>query len=190
MIKLFVKFIIFVGVVFVLGEVLMLIIVSQTRPQFTKADAIVVLGAAINTPALTNRTLEGLKLYQQHKADVMILSGGKISDSDISEAQFMEKVIKKNSKQKVNYILEEGSHNTYENLTNTLNKKPDIKSLVIVSDEFHLARGVAIARSLGVKDVYWSAPEPTYYNNKELLYYYGRELVALNNYLPMLIMSK
>ncbi|MEK7161779.1 MAG: YdcF family protein [Patescibacteria group bacterium] len=157
------------------------------RPQIKPADAIVVLGAAINTPALYNRSLQGLKLYQEGDAKIMVLSGGRISDKDISEAGYMRKVIESNSKQPVPLILEEESHSTYENLKNTKAKIGSEKSLVIVSDQYHLARAVIMAKREGFGPVYWSSPEAKYYKNSELAFYYLRELVAMFAYLPKFV---
>lgn len=160
---------------------------AHYRRNIPKTDAVIILGAAINTPALYNRTLEGLHLYQQGKAGVLVLSGGKISSADISEAQYMEKVVKANSAQPVNYIIEDQSHTTYENIRNSKAKLEGKSSIVIVSDQFHLARAVLIAKREGFNHVYWSAPQPDYYNNGDLRYYYTRELVAMLAYLPKLI---
>lgn len=136
--------------------------------------------------------MEGLRLYQDGKADRLVLSGGKISDSDISEAQYMEKVIKRFSDQPVEYILEDQSHSTYENIRNSKQKLQEAGigtdgSIVIVSDEFHLARGVLLAKRAGFETVYWSAPEPDYYSDKDLRFYYFREFMAMLNYLPKFI---
>jgi uncharacterized SAM-binding protein YcdF (DUF218 family) len=147
------------------------------------------LGAAINTPALYNRSLEGLKLYEEGKANEIIASGGKISDEDISEAAYMQKVIKKNSSTTVPVILEDQSRNTFENIKNVKAKAPNVKSIIVVSDEFHLARAVLVARREGFYPVYWDAPEPTYYRRSELFYYYFREAVAIIDYLPKLIVN-
>lgn len=158
--------------------------IPHIHPKMDHADAIIVLGAAINTPALYNRTLEGLRLYEEGKAPVMILSGGRISDSDISEAQYMQKVIKQNSTKPVNMILEQSSHNTYENIRNSKALAPDAKSVIVVSDEFHLARAALTARTNGFSNVSWSYPKPTYYSKSELRKYYLRELAGMINYIP------
>lgn len=163
---------------------------AHWRPEIKKADAIIILGAAINTPALYNRTLEGLKLYDEGKADVLVLSGGKISEPDISEAQYMQKVIKKNSTENVPVILEDQSHNTEENIKNSKAKVPNAKSVIIVSDEFHLARAVLLAKRNGFDPVYWSSPKPTYYNPKELRHYYLREMEAMVGYIPTFIWNR
>lgn len=172
-----------------LADALLIWEVAHNQPEIDHADAIIVLGAAINTPALRNRTLEGLEIYEQGKADVMILSGGKIADEDISEAAYMKKVIDKNAKEKVNYILEEESHNTYDNIKNSKAKLGDKDSIVIVSDSFHLARAVLMAKRAGFETVYWNSPSSGYYSRKELRYYYLREFVAIINYLPKFILG-
>lgn len=154
------------------------------QPEAEKADAIVILGAAINSPALYNRTLAGLKLYQEEKAPVIVLSGGKIAERDISEAGYMQKVINRTATQPVNMILEDQSDNTYDNIKNTRKKIPDAKSLIIVSDRFHIARAYLLARRNGFERVYWDSPQAKYYSVEEMSYYYFREMVAMIWYLP------
>lgn len=166
-------------------------IVAHHRPEIKNADAAIILGAAINTPALSNRTKEGLQLFEEGKVKLLVLSGGKIADADISEAEYMEKVINKNASEPVEYILEENSHSTYDNIKNSKalleQQGKDVKSVVIVSDSFHLARGVLLAKRAGFEDVYWAGPNSGYYSRKELRYYYFREFVAMINYIPKFI---
>lgn len=160
---------------------------SLYRPEIPQTDAAIILGAAINTPALYNRSLEGLRLYQQRKTNLLVLSGGRISDEDISEAAYMKKTILKNEFAPVPFVLEDQSHTTYENIKNSKKLIPDAKSIIIVSDIFHLARGVIMAKREGFAHVYWSAPDPNYYNKKDLAFYYFREFVALIDYIPKFI---
>lgn len=187
--------------------------IANWQPEIEQAESVIILGAAINTPALTNRTLTGLKLYQEGKANELILSGGKIADSDISEAEFMQKVILSNSADPINFVIEDKSHNTYENIkyskeaylrTSRLDpstgavamldvsaewrdEKMKDSSVVIVSDKFHLARAVLLAKREGFETVYWKSPEPTYYPKQQLHYYYFREFVAMISYIPKFI---
>lgn len=157
---------------------------SFYHPAIKKADAAIILGAAINTPALYNRSLEGLKLYQQGKAGLLLLSGGKVADEDISEAKYMQKVILKNGGAAAPMVLENSSRTTYENIKNSKKMRPEVKSIIIVSDRFHLARGVLLALRSGYRPVYWDSPSGSYYNAKEWAYYYFREWVAMLDYLP------
>lgn len=161
---------------------------AKLQPQIPKSDAAIVLGAAIGSPAAYNRALRAAVLVEAGKTDTVVVSGGKISDSDQSEAQYMAKVItSKTSEQKPVIILEPDSHSTYENIKNARAKIPEAKSVVIVSDEFHLARGFLLAKRAGFQDVFWTSPEPDYYKRGELLWYYLREFAAMINYIPHFI---
>ena len=174
-------------VALLIADAVLVLGISQWRPHIGQADAVIILGAAINTPALYNRTLKGLELHEQDKAEAMVLSGGKIADSDISEAEYMERVIHNRASSKAVYVLEDQSHNTYENILHSKAKVPDADSVIIVSDEFHLARAVLMAKRAGFETVYWDAPEPDYYRNTELRFYYAREFVAMLSYIPKFI---
>jgi uncharacterized SAM-binding protein YcdF (DUF218 family) len=94
--KKFFKFLKWLGLAVAAVVVLDLAVIltfANLHPRLEKADAIVVLGAAINSPALHNRSIQGLKLYDENLAPVLVLSGGRISDQDITEATYMKKVI-------------------------------------------------------------------------------------------------
>jgi len=161
---------------------------SYYRPNINqKADAIIILGAAINTPALYNRSLEGLRLYKQGDADVLVLSGGQDYNGAMTEAAYMKKVIDANSEGLAPVLIEDQSHSTYDNIKNSKELIGSGRSVIIVSDEFHLARGVIMAKREGFGPIYWSAPKPTYYSKKELALYYLREMVAMIDYIPKFI---
>ncbi len=175
-----------VALVFLIDTVFV-VFFSLYRPDIPKADAIIVLGAAINTPALDNRSLEGLRLYEEGKGDVIVLSGGVDYPRSISEAAYMQKIIRANQKQDVPLILEDKSRDTFENIKNSKTFIPGASSVIIVSDKFHLARAVLIAKRQGFKKVSWSSPRPYYYDIRELSYYYLREMAAMIEYIPRFI---
>ncbi len=163
-------------VVFVLGA-------AFVEPKLKKVDAIVVMGAAINSPELYSRSLKALELYEQSLAPVMILTGGRISDKDISEAAYAKKVMERNSKEPINVILEDASTNTYENMKNARKLLPEAKSIIVVTDSYHSARSVFMALSVGFKEVLWASADNTA-KPKTSLYHYFREMVALPSYIP------
>ena len=99
----------------------------------------------------------------------------------------MLKVIRKNEKVDVPVVLEDTSGDTYHNINNSKALIPNAKSVIIVSDGFHLARGVLLAKRAGFSTVSWSSPKPYYYNKKELVFYYFREMVAMIDYIPKFI---
>jgi uncharacterized SAM-binding protein YcdF (DUF218 family) len=163
-------------VVFVIGA-------AFVEPNLKKVDAIVVMGAAINSPELYSRSLKALELYEQSLAPVVVLTGGRISDKDISEAAYAKKVMEKNSKGPVNVLLEDSSTNTYENMQNARKLLPEAKSIIVVTDSYHSARSVFMGLSVGFKEVLWAASENTA-KPRTTIYHYFREIVALPSYVP------
>lgn len=184
------KWILAVIAAFLVLDLAVILFFSFYRPPLQKADAIVVLGAAINTPASYNRSLEGLKLYQQGDAPVIVLTGGVDYPHSAPEAVYMQQVILDNATTVPNMLLDVNAKSTFENLQNTKTIDPTAKSIIIVSDGFHLARSVLTAKRLDFGPVYWASPTPAYYNWRELSYYYGREVVAMVDYLPKFVVGK
>lgn len=156
-----------------------------------KVDAVVVLGAKVGTPALKYRTLTGLSYYQQGKTDTLVLSGAQGREEPVTEAAAMLSVIQdeiaKTHSAMPHIILETRSTNTFENIGNAKQLIPNAKSVVIVSDGYHLARSVAIAKHAKFEQVYWDSPRPSYYATLDLAHYYVREAVALVVYAPQLL---
>ena len=80
---------------------------ANTQSQLHQADAIIIMGAAINSPAIYNRTQKALELYEESLAPVLVLSGGRISEEDVTEATYMQRVLQANTGDVLNLILEE-----------------------------------------------------------------------------------
>lgn len=156
-------------------------------PEGQPADAVVVLGAAPNSPAIHNRALKGLELYKTGQAKEIILTGGITSVRDESEAMNMARFLHKGEPILLPLTLEEHSANTFENLDNSKKLVPTANRIVIVSDTYHLPRSFLIAKRLGFTDVYWDSPDSGYYKFSELMWYYGREMVAIVAYIPKLV---
>lgn len=96
----------------------------------------------------------------------------------------MQRILDQNTSHPLNLILDEEAGTTYENIKNAREKLPNASSIIIVSDSYHLARSVIMAKSLGFKKVYYSSPDSGYYKSSELLFYYTREMAAMVSYLP------
>ena len=180
------KYAVIIIAAFLVVDVAIVMFYSFYRPTIQKADAIIILGAAINTPALYNRSLEGLKLYNEGKASVIVLAGGQDFPGSISEAAYMKTVIDTNSNGQVPLILDNQSHTTYENIQDSKQLIGEGKSVIIVSDDYHLARGVLLAKRAGFNPVYWSSPGQPDYSFHELIYFF-REFAAMINYIPKFI---
>ena len=149
-----------------------------------KVDAVVVLGAAPNSPAIRNRAELGREVYEAGLAKTIVLTGGVTSSKDESEAKNMARFLSKNTSTTLPLVLEEHSVNTFENLENSKGLVPGVSSIIIVSDAYHLPRAFLIAKRLGYKDVYWDSPDSGYYRPSELAWYYAREMVAIVAYVP------
>lgn len=175
---------------FILGAIFMvdalLVLGFAYAPaNVNKADAVVVLGAAIKTKRIYYRALEGNRLYQEGSAPLIVLSGGYGEGRNISEAEYMQNVILANfPTSTAPIILESNSHSTYENLINVKAKVANLNSIIIVSDNYHLARSVLLAKALGYKKVYWSHPPEGHYSKSETAYYLLREMAAMISYIP------
>jgi vancomycin permeability regulator SanA len=144
----------------------------------------VVFGAAVwkdDIPSheLYDRTLAGIKLYKNGYIDCLIFSGGK-SKYGSHEADVMKKIAINRG------VLKEDIHLDYEGI-NTLNTLLNLqnsmkKSLVFVSNDFHLARISLIAKKLKISDF---ALHAATYNNGEYFksnYFFWREVVGVIYY--------
>lgn len=160
---------------------------TDLPPQDKPADAVIVLGAAPNSPAIRNRARLGYLLYTDGLAKAIILTGGKTSSKDESEAMNMARFLTSEEPATAPLVLEEQSANTFENLRNSKQLVPTADSIIIVSDSYHLPRAFLTAKSLGFSDVYWDSPNSDYYGSRELAWYYIREVVAIIAYLPKLL---
>ena len=154
------------------------------------ADAAIVLGAKVNinnTPSdpLLNRTDEAVELYKSGLVNWIITTGGQ-GLGYIPESKSARGLAAKQGVPLSKILIETDSHTTYENIQDIVDTahKHNINSVIIVSDRFHLARGVMVAKYFGFKEVYWDYPSVSSYTKKELILNYLREALAIWAYLP------
>ncbi len=159
------------------------------------ADAILVLGAKVNldnTPSnpLYERVTEAAQLYAQNKADYIITTGG-VGLGSIAESKIGAKVAEQQGVPKDKILPESISHNTFQNVEQgrKIAKQYNIKSVIVISDRFHVARGVLVAKHFGFDPVYWDYPNDNYYKNSALIRNYAREALAILFYIPKLYLN-
>lgn len=157
------------------------------------ADAALILGAKVNldeTPSdpLYNRTMTAVNLYKAGKIDYILGTGG-VGLGKSPEAEVAKKVAVKEGVPQEKFLLEKSSHNTYASLEGIKNiaEQNNIKSVIVISDQYHVARGVLFARHFGFKPVYWDYPKITYYEKKDIARNYLREAAAIIAYAPKLL---
>ncbi len=132
----------------------------QLRPSvIEKADAIVVLGAAVwpgerPSPALGNRTREAVELYRAGYAPLIICTGG-VGTYPPSEGRVAARYAAELGVPEGAIRFEEQSTSTWSNAQGAWDagQKEDIKRVIVVSDGFHLARAKRIFADVGFEHV-------------------------------------
>ena len=144
-------------------------------------DYIIVLGAHVDgtrmTLALLERTRRALLYLEENPGTRAVLSGGKGNGERISEAQAMYRYLTEHGIDGERLILEEKSTNTRENLDFSLKLIGSVTpSIGIVTNNFHVFRGVMIGKKCGCRNIY---PVPSRYRSWRLLIYIPREILAI-----------
>lgn len=126
----------------------------------SRADAAVVLGCRIKgnepTPFLLERAKRAADLYKKNKVKYIIVSGGKGSGENLSEAQCMKNILVKEGISEDKILLEDKAKNTRENIkfSNEIIKKNNFNSVIVVSNLFHLRRASILCKKNGVNASY------------------------------------
>ncbi len=157
-----------VCVIFVYFSVLLGLVLSTFYAKGTpNLDYLIVLGAQLkqNGPSYT------LKYRLDKAADYLkdnpntkcIVSGGKGSNESTSEAQGMyDYLITQKHIAKSRILIEDRSKTTTENIQNSRKLLPSSQvSLGIVTNNFHLYRGLHLAKKLGLTNSYGIAAKGT-----------------------------
>ena len=149
------------------------------------ADALIILGAGVNgaTPSLALQTrLDAAAAYLAEHPDIpVVLSGGQGPGEDITEALAMETALRTRFPEKT-FLLEDKATSTAENfrysktLLSAAEIDPESANILIVTNDFHMARACLIAQRQGVHTLRLSAPLPYGWLTVN---YYIREAFAL-----------
>lgn len=143
-------------------------------------DYIVVLGAQVreNGPSrvLQYRLDEAYEYLLDNEETVCIVSGGQGHNEPFSEAQGMYEYLVDKGISPERILMEEKSANTVENLANSsqyFDKETD--RIGVVTNNFHVFRGVRLAKHLGIQNVYGIAAKahPLYLPNNMLREFFG-----------------
>ncbi len=146
-----------------------------------RLDYLIVLGAHVNgdqlSRALRYRVEEARKYLERNPRTRAVLSGGRGEGEWVSEARAMKEYLVRRGMDADRLILEERSTSTAENLRFSLELLPDRqKKIGVVTNQFHVFRGVAIGKKLGCTRI-WGVPAP--YPSWKLIWYSLREVLAL-----------
>lgn len=152
---------------FVLGLIIVLFFTSflfvyglNDNAQYNE-DAIIVLGAAVQgdvpSRSLADRLNTAVKYHKENPEAVIVVSGGKGPQENVTEAYAMEQYLIKNGVSKDKIIKEENATSTYENFLYSkeiLDKNLEAGYKVsFVSNEYHIYRARGIAKKIGLTNV-------------------------------------
>lgn len=125
----------------------------------TRADAIVVLGAAqyngTPSPVLKARLDHALELYKKGVASYVIVTGGNQPGDTTTEAATSANYLLNNGVTDEHILREVQGVSTYDSLRDTaaFTKARDINKVLIVTDGFHELRATLIAEDFGLKAI-------------------------------------
>jgi uncharacterized SAM-binding protein YcdF (DUF218 family) len=131
----------------------------------TKADCIIVLGAAVQgtipSPVFEERIRHGIKLYQAGFASKILFTGGVGEGQQHSEGSIGLRVATQQGIPASDILFEDRSRTTQQNLSEAafVMIKHGLKSAIIVSDPLHMKRAMMMADDLGIEA--FSSPTPT-----------------------------
>lgn len=149
------------------------------------ADYVLVLGAQVKgtnpTYALAKRLDVAYEYLTDNPDTMVILSGGKGPGEDVTEAYAMAEYLEKKGIDENRMLLEEQSANTYENIhySKELMESPE-DSVVLVTNHFHVYRGVGVAKKQGLTNVEGLGAPTKWYTVPNL---YLREAFAVIKYI-------
>ncbi|OYN91032.1 hypothetical protein CGZ91_06065 [Parenemella sanctibonifatiensis] len=173
---------------------------ARRKVRQMPTSAVVVLGSGIRgekvTPLLARRIDRGLEIHKEAwdrgQQPLLVMSGGKGSDEQISEAEAMKRYAVSRGLEPVHVLTEDRSSNTEQNLRFTdelitaraLTQEPERSAptpaveqpqMVLVTNNFHAPRAAALASRLGLPAQAVGAPTAAYYLPSAIL----REYVAM-----------
>jgi len=169
-------------VLIILAIIQLAIIIAPFKANPKKSDAIIVLGAQLwgdkPAPMLQYRLDEAFELYSEGYANTIIVSGAQGHDELITEALAMKIYLAEKGVPEDVIFEEDNSYSTYQNLyySNKIMKDNELKSAIIVTNNFHVHRSLMIANRLNM-DIS-GGPTKNYPNLVLNVRYYMREVLA------------
>lgn len=140
------------------------IVTIEEAAELSDVDCAVILGAGVRdgkpTAMLRDRLLLGIDLYKSGAAKKLIMSGDHGS-TDYDEVNIMKSFAVERGVPDEDIFMDHAGFSTYE----TIYRAKEIfeaDNIIIVSQKYHLYRGLYIAERLGIKAVGVSADLDTY----------------------------
>ncbi len=160
-IPVFVFWVLGIGFFLVVIFVSFLLIYGKNDNVTKSEDAVIVLGAAVHgerpSKVLADRLNAAAEYYKANPNAVIVVTGGKGMQENITEAAAMEKYLIAKGIPKDKILKEEAATSTHENFKNSkeiLDKYFDKEYTVCyVTNEYHIFRGGQIAKKAGLTNI-------------------------------------
>ncbi len=157
----FVFWVLGIGFAVVIAFVGFLLIFGSSDNATHKEDAVIVLGAAVHgdkpSAALADRLDTAVKYYEQNQNAVIVVTGGKGMQENITEAAAMEKYLINRGVPREKIIKEEKATNTFENFVYSKEILDEIfekeYTVAYITNEYHVFRAGCIARTEGLEKI-------------------------------------
>src|SRR3989344_4744686 len=179
------KVVFLTGCVLFIGTALFIFcdgLIDTARPS----DVIVILGNKVElngtpSPQLRSRLDEGLELYNNKTAPLIIVSGALGKEGD-EEADVMYSYLVAHGVPGADIIVDSNGLDTYQTAQNTavIMRERNLHSAVVVSNYFHIARAVLAFRKMGIENI--SHAHGIYFSDRDF-YSIPREVVGYCYYL-------
>lgn len=157
------------------------VIVDGLTDTGKSADIAVILGNKVNPDgSLSERLMQrvrcGLSLYQAGRVKKLLVSGG-FGKEGFYEGDKMKQFLVANGVPPANIVVDNKGNNTLATVDNTLQLRDSLhyKSIIVVSQYFHLTRTKMLFRKRGFDAV--SSASPAYFELRDL-YALPREFAA------------
>lgn len=162
------------------------IVLYGLHDNVKKSDVGVILGSKVNpdgtlSPRLIARLDKGIELHNQNLIKTIIVSGG-TGKENMNEAQVMEQYLVTHNIRKEDIIVDNSGNNTAATAKNSaaIMKAHGLKSVVIISQFFHLTRATLAFKQAGITDI--SKAHANFFELRDI-YSMGRETIGLYYYL-------
>ncbi len=150
---------------------------DQDLSQLEKADAIMVLGAGIKpdgTPsdALRDRLLVGISLFQQQRADRILITG---DDGEFrrNEIKAMNQFLVDRGVPESSILIDGRGYRTYESCKNAASLH--LRRIDVVTQRFHIARALYLCSSFGIQVEGITSDVQTY---RQIIWFWIRDLAS------------
>ena len=149
-----------------------------------KSEFAVILGNKVNSDGtlsnrLKARVLKGADLYNNTLVEKIVVSGG-LGSEGFYEAEKMAETLIKNGVSKEDIIIDNYGNNSWLTAKNFKKLEPNSKSIIIVTQFYHITRCKLAFKKLGIKNV--SAVAPNYFELRDF-YSLFREFFGYYKYL-------